>query len=63
MQISKENFVSTRNFSNKIWNATRFALMHVAPLGGTIPAIDAASPGLDLPDRWILNRFFISSRS
>jgi len=45
-----------RNFANKIWNATRFAMMNlgdgpVEPWGTTPP--DAA---LGLPDRWILSR-------
>ncbi|MCP9916281.1 valine--tRNA ligase [Cyanobium sp. ATX 6F1] len=44
-----------RNFANKLWNATRFALMN---LGGETPASlgapDAAQ--LQLADRWILSR-------
>jgi valyl-tRNA synthetase len=44
-----------RNFANKIWNATRFALMHLGddplePWGENPPAT------LGLPDRWILSR-------
>jgi valyl-tRNA synthetase len=44
-----------RNFANKIWNATRFALMNlgdqpIEPWTATIPA-----GRLDLPDRWILS--------
>jgi valyl-tRNA synthetase len=46
---------SSRNFANKLWNATRFALMN---LGGETPASlgapDAAA--LQLADRWILAR-------
>ncbi|MFL0736784.1 MAG: class I tRNA ligase family protein, partial [Prochlorococcus sp.] len=46
---------SARNFANKLWNATRFALMN---LGGETPASlgepDPAS--LQLADRWILSR-------
>jgi valyl-tRNA synthetase len=45
-----------RNFANKIWNATRFALMN---LGGNsvAPWTDADSDtALALPDRWILSR-------
>ena len=53
-----------RNFANKIWNAARFALMHLSAEAGeqgsaaghtTEPRSPAPSPGL-LPDRWILSR-------
>ncbi|MCP9775471.1 valine--tRNA ligase [Cyanobium sp. WAJ14-Wanaka] len=46
---------ATRNFANKLWNATRFALMN---LGGETPSslgeVDPAE--LKLADRWILSR-------
>jgi valyl-tRNA synthetase len=46
---------ASRNFANKLWNVTRFALMNLA---GETPASlgepDAAS--LQLADRWILSR-------
>ena len=44
-----------RNFANKIWNATRFALMN---LGGepVEPWGDERPADLPLPDRWILSR-------
>ncbi len=56
MQISRENFMSMRNFSNKVWNATRFALMHLAELK-SIPSIEKVHKHLELSDRWILNRY------
>ncbi len=41
-----------RNFCNKLWNASRFAMMN---LDGTDPAeFDAAK--MDMTDRWILSR-------
>ncbi len=41
-----------RNFCNKLWNASRFAMMN---LEGTDPAqFDAAA--MDITDRWILSR-------
>jgi valyl-tRNA synthetase len=46
---------ASRNFANKLWNATRFALMN---LGGATPA-SLAEPdpaALQLADRWILSR-------
>nr|WP_286192869.1 MULTISPECIES: valine--tRNA ligase [unclassified Synechococcus] len=46
---------AARNFANKLWNATRFALMN---LGGETPAsLGAPDPAhLQLADRWILSR-------
>ncbi len=42
-----------RNFATKLWNAARFALMHLEQGYDGTP-IDAAQ--LSLPDRWILSR-------
>jgi len=46
---------ASRNFANKLWNATRFALMN---LGGSTPAqLGEPDPSaLQLADRWILSR-------
>ncbi|MFQ5746402.1 MAG: valine--tRNA ligase [Gemmatimonadota bacterium] len=41
-----------RNFANKIWNAARFALPHLADQ----EAPDPSRPALALVDRWILSR-------
>ena len=43
-----------RAFLNKIWNATRFALMRVTD--GEIPKLDDVRDKLSLADRWILSR-------
>jgi valyl-tRNA synthetase len=48
-----------RNFANKVWNATRFALGNLAD--GTGEAADPAT--LPLVDRWILARLAASVRS
>ncbi len=40
----------SRNFCNKLWNATRFALMNGANVAGPLPA------ELSTVDRWILSR-------
>ncbi|GAB3219100.1 valine--tRNA ligase [Glycomyces halotolerans] len=40
----------SRNFCNKLWNGTRFALMSGATVEGDLPT------GLSLIDRWILSR-------
>jgi valyl-tRNA synthetase len=42
---------ASRNFCNKIWNATRFALMN-----GAVPAALPARERLSAADRWILSR-------
>lgn len=56
MQLSKESFTKSRNFSNKIWNAARFALMNLKGLSAVPPPADWFK-NAELPDRWILHRF------
>jgi len=50
--ISEEWVAGSRNFANKLWNATRFALMNGADAGVGLP--DQAE--LTDADRWILGR-------
>ena len=51
--ISEEWVAGARNFCNKLWNATRFALLNGADAGaGGLPG----TAGLPVPDRWILSR-------
>ena len=48
---------ASRNFTNKLWNASRFVMMN---LGGKTPA-DLGKPNiaqLELSDRWILSQFY-----
>ncbi|MFD1932619.1 valine--tRNA ligase [Nonomuraea mangrovi] len=47
--VSEEWAAGSRNFCNKIWNATRFALMNGATTGELPTSLTAA-------DRWILSR-------
>jgi valyl-tRNA synthetase len=50
-------FDNGRNFCNKIWNATRFAMMNLRPAGeGEAPAEPDESQW-SLADRWIVSRF------
>ncbi|MBW4655145.1 MAG: valine--tRNA ligase [Kaiparowitsia implicata GSE-PSE-MK54-09C] len=51
-----ESVEASRNFTNKLWNATRFVLMN---LDGQTPAqLGAPDPAaLELADRWILSRY------
>jgi valyl-tRNA synthetase len=51
-----EKFEAGRNFSNKLWNATRFVLMGLdgdAPVG---PITADLVAGADLADRWLASR-------
>ena len=50
--ISEEWCQGSRNFCNKLWNATRFALMNGATVAGELPA----ESELNSVDRWILSR-------
>jgi valyl-tRNA synthetase len=50
--IGEDWVQASRNFANKIWNATRFALMNGATVEGPLPDPSAMSA----TDRWILAR-------
>jgi valyl-tRNA synthetase len=50
--VSEEWCQGSRNFCNKLWNATRFALMNGATVAGRLPA----RKQLSVVDRWILSR-------
>ncbi|UGQ09771.1 valine--tRNA ligase [Yinghuangia sp. ASG 101] len=50
--IGEEWVQGSRNFCNKIWNATRFALMNGATVEGPLPPAEE----LSTVDRWILSR-------
>jgi valyl-tRNA synthetase len=52
MQLSDDSFVGARNFANKLWNASRFALAHVAAR----PPRDVPPAERDLADRWLRRR-------
>jgi valyl-tRNA synthetase len=55
MNLSTERIASSRNFCNKIWNATRFVVSNT----GTAFQSGLGTwnlSGLALPDRWILSR-------
>ncbi|MEU9172176.1 valine--tRNA ligase [Streptomyces sp. NPDC048420] len=50
--IGEDWVQASRNFANKIWNATRFALMKGATVEGELPPAEQ----LSATDRWILSR-------
>lgn len=53
MRFHWEKVEASRNFANKLWNASRFVRMN---LEGFIPAAETPLDGLTLADRWILSR-------
>lgn len=50
--IGEDWVQGSRNFANKIWNATRFAMMNGATVEGPLPGAERMSA----TDRWILSR-------
>nr|WP_203606398.1 valine--tRNA ligase [Streptomyces sp. SID11385] len=50
--IGEEWVQGSRNFTNKLWNATRFALMNGATVEGPLPPAER----LSATDRWVLSR-------
>ncbi|MDR1926643.1 MAG: valine--tRNA ligase [Endomicrobium sp.] len=53
MQILEESFLAARNFTNKIWNASRFIIMN---LDG-IDNLDYNIKSAELADKWIIAEF------
>jgi len=51
VRLSEERIQGYRNFTNKIWNASRFALMNLADYDP-----DREDGALELADRWIASR-------
>ncbi len=54
--VSEEWVQGSRNFVNKLWNATRFALMNGARVPGSSDDSADLPEGLSVADRWILSR-------
>ncbi len=53
MRFYIERVEASRNFANKIWNASRFVLMNLNIEDGSLPALDK----LKTEDKWILHRY------
>jgi valyl-tRNA synthetase len=51
VKMSEKRIEGYRHFVNKLWNAARFALMHIDK-----PHTEINTGALSLPDRWILSR-------
>jgi valyl-tRNA synthetase len=54
--LSREKFEVGRNFTNKIWNAARFALMNMSDFSQGAARLGLDPRQLALADRWILSR-------
>ncbi|BCA80272.1 valine--tRNA ligase [Desulfuromonas sp. AOP6] len=54
VKLSTERIAGYRNFANKLWNASRFALMNFDDFDPS--SIDLAQLDLSLADQWILTR-------
>lgn len=53
MRFHTEKLEASRNFANKLWNATRFVLMN---LDEEIPAYTAVKDHMSAADKWIISR-------
>ncbi|MEE9165446.1 MAG: valine--tRNA ligase, partial [Nitrospinota bacterium] len=55
IKLSEERIEGYRHFANKLWNASRFALMNISNHNAQ-PATGNLKPAFSLADRWILSR-------
>ncbi len=53
MRFSDDKLKSSRNFANKLWNATRFILMNLSDEVKTVELPDE----LTIEDRWVLTKY------
>ncbi len=53
MRFSDDKVKSSRNFANKLWNATRFIMMN---LPDDFEAVDALPSDLTLEDKWLVSK-------
>ncbi|HEV2527989.1 MAG TPA: valine--tRNA ligase [Thermomicrobiales bacterium] len=70
IKIGPQRVEMARNFGNKLWNATRFALGAIRESGATVRVDDdgpvrptAEAYGLTVTDRWILSRLDATTAS
>jgi len=57
LRFQQERVEGTRNFANKVWNASRFALMNLGDFEPGLAPDEFDQEILTLADRWILSRF------
>ena len=57
MRFSEEKITASRNFANKVWNASRFLLMNFDQYAAEGHDLSALKPdGLTYADKWILSK-------
>ncbi|NWJ46310.1 MAG: valine--tRNA ligase [Chloroflexi bacterium] len=57
-KLSFSRIVDSRNFANKIWNATRFITMNLEAEMPPVKDEDLQfTPGMPLADRWVISRY------
>ncbi len=56
IRMDEERIEGYRRFINKLWNAARFAQMHIKDADPAITAVTDNPDDLPLPHRWILSR-------
>jgi valyl-tRNA synthetase len=56
IRMDEERVEGYRRFINKLWNAARFAQMHIKDSDPAITAVAENSETLSLPHQWILSR-------
>jgi valyl-tRNA synthetase len=61
VKLAEERIAGYRNFANKIWNASRFAMMNLE--GFDPESVDVSSLKLSNADRWILFRLNEAAKS
>ena len=62
LRFQVERLESTRNFANKVWNASRFALMNLEDYREQKDAGEAAPQAMTLADHWIRSRFAFAAQ-
>ncbi len=62
--LSEQKFELGRNFANKLWNASRFSLMNLDLKAANMDlCVFFEKEKLELPERWILSRFYSMLKS
>ena len=56
IKMSEDRVEGYRHFINKLWNAARFAFMHITEENSKPFSFQHSAFSLSLPDRWILSR-------